>query len=87
MEELEQARCELELVIKGEIKADDACVMVQNWLRLTCYDLSHGVAIHSTKQGRANALELVKESAPEFYDDVKTMAKMIFKAGQTTKHK
>ena len=87
MEELEQARCELELVMKGKMKADDACVMVQNWLQLTCYDLAHGVSNHTTKQGRATALESVKESAPEFYDDVKTMAKIIFKAGQTTKHK
>ena len=87
MEELEKARCELDLVIKGEMKADGACVMVQNWLQLTCYDLANAVSSHTTKQGRAAALESVKESAPEFYDDVKTMAKMIFKAGQTTKHK
>ena len=78
MEELEQANAELNDIIKGKAKADDACEMVQNWLKLSCYNIAHHVAAHSTKQGRADALQLVKENNPVFYDDVNQLAKIIF---------
>lgn len=78
LEELEKARQELEMVRRGEIKANDACEMVNSWLKLSVYDVAHMVASKPTKKERAQAMESVKEAMPDFLDDVKTVAKMIF---------
>tara|TARA_R110002126_G_scaffold133757_2_gene277847 strand:+ start:1262 stop:1432 length:171 start_codon:yes stop_codon:yes gene_type:complete len=40
--------------------------------------------ITEIEQRRADALKTIKSDSPEFYDDVKTMAKEIFKTGHTT---
>ena len=78
MEKLEQARLEMYDVLAGSMKANDACEIVQHWIQLSCYDLAYSVATHSTKQGRAGAMEIIKTDSPEFYDDVKSMAKAIY---------
>jgi hypothetical protein len=83
MEEIAQANTELNAIINGERQADGACDMVQNWLKLSCYNIAHDVAAHNTKQGRANALKLVQDNNPIFYDDVKQLAEIIF----NTNHK
>ena len=79
MEELEQARQELERVMAGDITAHDCCEMVNNWLMLSCYDLAYSVAAHTTKKGRSDALEIIRNNNPQFIDDVSEMAKQIFK--------
>ena len=79
MEKLEQARLEMYDVLAGSMKADDACVMVQHYLQLSCYDLAHSVSANTTKQARADALATVKKDMPEFYDDVKQIAMVIYK--------
>ena len=78
MEEIDQANTELNAIIRGERQADGACEMVQNWLKLSCYNIAFDVAAHKTKQGRASALELVRDNNPVFYDDVKSLAQIIF---------
>ena len=70
---------QLEQVLSGKLSANDAHADVQTWLRLSVYNLAHGVASHATKAGRARALQMVKEDQPAFYDDVIKMAKLIFK--------
>tara|TARA_R110002126_G_scaffold133757_2_gene277845 strand:+ start:554 stop:802 length:249 start_codon:yes stop_codon:yes gene_type:complete len=82
MEKLEQARLEMCDVLSGAMKANDACEMVQSWIQLTCYDLAHSVATRTTKKGRADALTTIQTDSPEFYDDVKEIAKEIFKNGK-----
>ena len=84
MEDLEKANQELNAIIKGERQADGACAMVQNWLKLSCYNIAFDVASHGTKEGRAKALEMVKQNNPIFYDDVKALAKIIYTIGKTT---
>ena len=79
MDEIAQANQELIDILNGDSNADNAIEMVQNWLKLTCYNLAYEVAQHKTKQGRAHALEIVKNDSPLFYDDVKQLAKIIFK--------
>ena len=79
MEDLEQARQELERVMSGDITANECCEMVNNWLMLSCYDLAYSVAAHTTKKGRANALEIIRKDNPQFIEDVQEMAKQIFK--------
>ena len=66
-------------ILDGKTKADNASEIVQNWLKLTCYNLAYEVANHKTKAGRANALQLVKDTNPLFYDDVEHLARMIYK--------
>ena len=82
---MEEINKQLEQVLSGELSANDAHDDVQAWLRVSVYNLAHNIAAHKTKAGRANALKMVKEDQPAFYDDVQHMAKIIFKAGQTTK--
>ena len=76
---MEEINKQLEQVLAGELSANDAHADVQAWLRVSVYNLAHGVASHTTKSGRARALQMVKEDQPEFYDDVSDMAKLIFK--------
>lgn len=78
MEQLEKARQDLESVLSGKIKANDACEITQHWLQLSVYDLAHSVANRPDKQSRADALKTILEDSPEFYDDVKSMAKQIY---------
>jgi hypothetical protein len=78
MEELEAARLELLAVRNGTMKANDACTITNNWLKLSVYDLAWSIAQHKTKAGRANALSQVKIDMPDFYDDVASVAKIIF---------
>ena len=78
MEEIAQANTELNAIIKGERQANGACEMVQNWLKLSCYNIAFDVAAHKTKEGRANSLQLVRQDNPVFYDDVKQLAEIIF---------
>jgi len=50
---------------------------------VSVYNLAYCVASHATRAGRAQALEMVKEDQPAFYDDVSHMAKLIFKKSFT----
>jgi len=76
---MEKENRELMDILDGKTKADNASEIVQNWLKLTCYNLAYEVANHKTKAGRANALQLVKDTNPLFYDDVEHLARMIYK--------
>ena len=78
MEELAAANAELNAIISGEQLADNACELVQNWLKLSCYNIAFDVAAHATAEGRHNALALVEQHNPIFHDDVRTLAKIIF---------
>lgn len=78
MEEIKQANEWLNAIMQGQKKADNAPEIVQNWLKLTIYNLAHGVANQSTKALRANAMEKVKSGHPLFYDDVSQLAKAIW---------
>lgn len=80
MEELEKARLELESVRRGDMKANNACEMVNNWLKLSVYDVAWSVAQYATKQERKAALDKVAKQMPDFLDDVKTVAKIIYEA-------
>lgn len=80
MEELEKARLELEAVRRGDMKANNACEMVNNWLKLSVYDVAWSVAQYATKREREAALDKVEEQMPDFLDDVKTVAKIIYEA-------
>ena len=75
---MEEINEQLNQVLAGNLKANDAHADVQTWLRLSVYNIAHEVAAHSTRDGRNNALELVKNHRPEFYDDVTQCAKHIF---------
>lgn len=76
---MEEINKQLEKVLAGEMSANDAHSDVQAWLRVSVYNLACCVASHSTRAGRARALEIVKTDQPAFYDDVSHMAKIIFK--------
>ena len=76
---MDEINNQLEQVLSGELSANDAHEDVQAWLRVSVYNLAHGVAHHKTKAGRAKALQLVKDNNPAFYDDVLHMAKIIYK--------
>ena len=80
---MEEINKQLEQVLAGELSANEAHPDVQAWLRVSVYNLAHGVASHTTKAGRARALGIVKEDQPAFYDDVSHMAKLIFKKSFT----
>lgn len=86
MDELEKARQELEAVRRGEMKANDACEMVNHWLMLSVYDVAYSVATKKTKEERSNAMIKVKSMMPDFVDDVQMMAKKIFKNAKTSQH-
>ena len=76
---MEKINHQLEQVLTGKLNAHDAHEDVQAWLRVSVYNIAHGVAHHKTKAGRAKALQLVKDNNPAFYDDVASMSKLIFK--------
>lgn len=76
---------ELNDILDGKTKADGAHDDVQAWLRITCFMLAKEVAETKTKQGRVEQLETVKRDNPLFYDDVKSIAKEIFKNKGETK--
>jgi len=76
---MEEINKQLEQVLAGEMSANDAHSDVQAWLRVSVYNLAYCVASHSTRAGRARALEIVKTDQPAFHDDVSHMAKIIFK--------
>ena len=80
---MEEINKQLEQVLAGELSANDAHSDVQAWLRVSVYNLAYCVASHATRAGRAQALEMVKEDQPAFYDDVSHMAKIIFKKSFT----
>ena len=76
MDEIDQ---QLKQVLAGELSAHDAHEDVQAWLRVSVYNLAKHVADHKTREGRAAAMQLIKDGYPAFYDDVLHMAKIIYK--------
>ena len=79
MDELKQANECLNDILNGAKKADGAPEIVQNWLKLTIYNLAHDAATRKTKQERQKFMMHVKQTNPLFYDDVSPLAKAIFK--------
>jgi len=80
---MDEINKQLEQVLAGQLSANDAHEDVQAWLRVSVYNLAYIVASHSTKEGRAKALQVIKTDNPAFYDDVSEMAKIIFKKSFT----
>lgn len=78
MEEIKQANEWLNDIMQGRKKADNAPEIVQNWLKLTIYNLAHGVVHQPTKIARAEAMQKVKSQHPLFHDDVSQLAKLIW---------
>lgn len=66
-------------VLDGKIKADNTHKDAQLWLKITCFMFAQDVAATPTKNGRTEQLESIKQNNPLFYDDVKSIAKELFK--------
>lgn len=81
---MEKANEQLNDILSGKIKADNALPDVQTWLKLTVYNMAHAVATTSTKQGRKEQLQTIKQSNPLFYDDVAALARVLYEKLQTT---
>jgi hypothetical protein len=71
---------QLNEILEGRMKANSACDEAQRWLQITCYMYAKEIAKKPTKKDRAQALEMVKQEQPLFYDDVEQLAKQIWKA-------
>lgn len=72
---MDEINKQLEDVLSGKLKADEAHKDVQTWFRLSVYNLADTVAKMPTKQARAQALAAIEGP---FYDDVKELSKIIF---------
>ena len=70
-------------ILDGKRKADNAHPDVQKWLQMTCYMYASDIAGLPTKEQRHNALEFLQQEHPVFYDDVSELAKKIFKERKT----
>ena len=76
---MEEIITDINAMLDGKMKANKACEEAQQWLKITCYLLASEVANNPTKEERKASIERIKKNEPLFYDDVKTLAKKIFK--------
>lgn len=80
---MEKANNQLNAILDGKMKANNALPIVQDWLKLTIYNWAHSIASKPTKKERQQALKRVEENEPLFFDDVKALAREIYSENNT----